>query len=96
MYADVRVEPDKNCHWFYCDENYVYFSERKNSLNNESKEEIDVKNEQRINAYNSDEKDLKYIMPKTPCKRIRSPDPESGEVWKWIVNSGACSFLLHV
>ena len=53
--------PDKNCHWFYCDENYVYFSEEKNNVNNELKEEIELKNEQRTNMYNPDEKDLKCI-----------------------------------
>ena len=53
----------------------MYFSERKSNVNNESKEEIELRNEQRINAYNSDEKDLKYSISENPCKVIQPPDP---------------------
>jgi len=70
--------------------------QRENNVNNESKEEIDVKNEQRTNAYNSDNKDLKCITSKNPCKGIGDPGPDLVKSGERLSTFGGCLILLHV
>jgi len=45
--------------WFYCSENLAYSCEQEKKVDTNLKEENELKCEQRTNAYNSDEKNLK-------------------------------------
>ncbi|MBU7026194.1 MAG: hypothetical protein HXS48_04565 [Theionarchaea archaeon] len=63
MYREGRLEPG-NHNWFYCSENCAYFSDQELKINGKSKEENELKNEQRANAYISEEKNVKPSISK--------------------------------
>ena len=52
-------ENGNSWNWFYCNENLAYFSEQKETFNEELDREIGIKSKSRVNAYNSDKKNVK-------------------------------------
>ena len=50
-----RVD-ERNNNWFYCDGNSVYLSEQKEDFKGNLNKETEVKNKNRVNSYNLEEK----------------------------------------
>jgi len=55
-------ENGNSWNWFYCNKNLAYFPKQKKTSNEKLDKEIGIKNKNRVNAYNSDKKNVKSTI----------------------------------